>query len=210
MSVEYSILGLKDLHNMLQTFPAIVEKRILRSSILQASNVIKDEAKRLSPSKGIKKNIQVTSQKSRPGTIVYNTAVKKTKDSFFAQFLEYGTATGYTGKGKSTRRPYVIQTRKTKLLTSPSKRRVKGYQIPIKNARKMLKIPPNKTFKGGFFSSVTHPGIRAKPFMKRALDNKKTEAIKVFGHVTKLGINMYLGQIQKKRILRKDIKEVFK
>ena len=52
--------------------------------------------------------------------------------------------------------------------------------------------------------------MAAKPFMRPALDAKRAESMEVFKHTVKVGLDMQLGEIRRKRITRKDIKEVFK
>lgn len=156
MTQIIDIKGLSELDRVLKELPAQVEGKVVRGGLLAGQKVIAQAAKdNLDKNDSVKtgelkKSIRVRFKKKsqRYGWVRYE-IVAGGKKAWYSHFVEFGTASYYTGKGKSIGKPYEIKPKK----------------------RKSLFIA------GLFKEQVTHPGIKPRPFMRPAFDEKQTEAI---------------------------------
>ena len=171
-ATDIFVEGLAQLQKILDTMPARIEKNILRTALLQGANVLKDEAKKVAPTPGIANSIRVKRQKTNPGKVSYLAGVYKTPDSFYAGFLEYGTASYYEGRGRTVGQP---------------------YEIKPKN-KKALKIGSN------FRAYSSSKGVRPQPFMRPMLDKNYNKALNAFRMAAILRIQMEFGLTPKRRV----------
>jgi HK97 gp10 family phage protein len=171
--------GLAQLQKILDTMPARIEKNILRSSLLQGANVLRDAARERAPSQGIAKNIHTRSEKTAAGKVSYLTGVYKTPDSYYAGFLEYGTASYYEGRGRTIGRPYEIKPKNKKALTIGDN--LRAYS--------------------------TSSGVRPQPFMRPTLDQNYNKAINTFRMTAIIRIQMEFGITPKRRITSSFVSE---
>lgn len=149
---ETRVDGLAELHKLLLSLPATVEGAVMRGALRAGQKVFMDAAKAAVPvddgalRDSIKINFRRRSQKF--GVVrMHLTAGGKT--AWYAHFVEYGTASFYTGTGRSKRKPYKIKPKK------------KGALL----------------FGGKVRETVTHPGIKPQPFMRPAFDAHNLQAI---------------------------------
>lgn len=166
MSVQ--ITGLAELHKQLQTLPARIERNVMAGAINQGVNIFRDAARKNVDSKEIRKAIRSRTVKGRPGQILREVYIK---DVFYAKFLEFGTASYYSGKGKTVGGPY-----------------------EIKPKGKALKVGDN------YFASAVHPGVKPQPFMRPAFDanmNRALEAVKTY---IKIRLPMELGITERRTV----------
>lgn len=152
---EVRIEGLDELDKLLQAFAPRVEANILRGSLNAANKVILQKAKELAPvdDGDLKASIRVTSKIKRANGWVESRIVAGNKKAYYANWVEFGTGTFYSGTGDSVRRSYIIRPRTTKGLF----------------------------FTNTVREEVRHPGIKPQPFMRPAFDMKQNEALKQFG-----------------------------
>ena len=169
---EIRVKGLADLNKFLQQLPAKMEQNVMRGALRAGANVIKDEAKRLVPvsepnsqnrrrygfyAGTLRDSIRVSARVKNGRVTASVYAGGKTKSGahvFYANWVEFGTA-GHA---------------------------IMAKQANGKNAARRL----NRSAKrggslriGGQFvgSVVMHPGSRARPFMRPALDGKAQAAV---------------------------------
>lgn len=159
MANEFNVQGLKELHAMLQELPVRIERNIMRGAIRAGANVFRDAARQAAPvdDGDLKRSIKTSSPNVKKGNVVVNVGT----DVFYARMVEFGTATYYTGNGKTVGGPYKIP------------KRLKSGNIG-KRTKKALK------FGNVIVNSVTHPGIKPKPFMRPAFDNSSSAAVAKF------------------------------
>ena len=159
MASEFNVQGLKELHAMLQQLPVRIERNIMRGAIRAGANVFRDAARQAAPvdDGDLKRSIKTSSSKVTKGKVTVNVGT----DLYYARMVEFGTASYYTGKGKSVGGPYKIP------------KRLKSGKIG-KRTKKALK------FGSVIVNSVTHPGIRPKAFMRPAFDNSSNAAVAKF------------------------------
>jgi HK97 gp10 family phage protein len=93
------------------------------------------------------------------------------KNAYYAHMVEFGTASFYTGKGKTVGKPYIIKAKDST-----------GTELSTGNKRRALKIGATMV------NQVTHPGIRPRPFMRPAFDQSKDQALKVMADYIKTRI----------------------
>jgi len=147
------ITGLKELYDLLQDLPTKVEKNVMRGALRRGQNVFKDAAKSLINNKtgALSKSIRVRFKtKSEKMGWIRSHLIAGDKDAYYAHIVEFGSASYYTGKGKTVGKPYTIKGKGGKALL------IAGGN-PVK--------------------SVVHPGSRPKPFMRPAFDNSNQTAI---------------------------------
>lgn len=152
-SSSVEITGLKELYDLLQDLPTKVEKNVMRGALRKGQNVIKDAAKSLINNKtgALSKSVRIRFKtKSEKMGWVRSHLIAGDKDAWYAHILEFGSASYYTGKGKTVGRPYKIESKSGKPLL------IAGGN-PVK--------------------SVMHPGVRPKPFMRPAFDSNSQNAI---------------------------------
>lgn len=143
---ETNITGLDELYKQLQNLPTSIEVNVMRGALRAGLNQIKRVAEARVPqdSGALRKSIRIRAdRKALKRGVVRLNLVAGNKEAFYAHLVEYGTASFYTGTGKT----------------------VGGaYKITPKGEGKGL------AFGGGVVSSVTHPGIKPQPFMRPAVD----------------------------------------
>ena len=156
MSGVTTISGLKELDAMLKQLPANIERNVIRGALKKGQEVLSDAVKSNLRSNGsvdsgeLEKSVRIRFKRSseRFGWI-RSFVMAGSKKAYYAHMVEFGTAGYYTGSGRT----------------------VGGaYQITPKVAGSL--------FLGSIFAeSVTHPGIKPKPFMRPAADNYSDAAI---------------------------------
>ena len=172
------VTGLKELAEFMKQLPEKLQKNVMRGALRAGAKVLEAEAKRGAPvdDGDLRESIRI-STRNQKGVV---TASVKT-DDFKAKWNEFGTAAHWISvAAKDT------PTRKTR----------RGEEkVGLKTLNKMMAKGSLQI--GGQFvgASVLHPGIRARPFMRPALDNKGQEAIVAAGNymkarlATKHGLN---------------------
>lgn len=162
VSSEFSVDGLKELNAHLQDLPAKIERNILRAAVGASARFFRDKAKERVPvDTGALRNDFKVSTKAKGGVATATLTVGS--NTFYAHFIEYGTASYYSGPGKrSKRRPYTIQN-------------VARSGGRSKNA---LRFEANGSTV--YSEWARHPGVRPQPFMRPAFDNYNQEAITAF------------------------------
>lgn len=172
------VTGLKELNEFMKQLPEKLQKNVMRGALRAGAKALEAEAKRGAAvdAGDLRASIRI-STRNQKGMV---TASVKT-DDFKAHWIEYGTAAHWISVDEKVR-----PTRKTR----------RGERvIGLKTLNKMLARGSLQI--GGQFvgSSVHHPGARARPFMRPALDNKGQEAIVAAGNyikarlATKHGLN---------------------
>jgi HK97 gp10 family phage protein len=181
MDASFNITGLKELQTAMQDLPARIERNIMAGAIAAGTRIILNEAKVRAPDQDIKKALSQRQKKGRKGEIIREVYIKQKKgmNLFYAKFFEFGTASYYTGKGRSKGAP---------------------YKIPKRPG--VLKIGEN--FVTG---QVTHPGIKPQPFMRPALDTKASEAIRTMQAYIKIRLPMETGAAAKGKITQRMLQE---
>lgn len=105
--------GIKPLLKKLKSFPAKIEKKILRQALRAGGKIFQQQAKANAPVKSglTKRSLKVRSMKrsrTRVGIRVATSAKDYTGDTFYASFVEYGHKLGRRpgrgSKNKDTRR----------------------------------------------------------------------------------------------------------
>lgn len=159
MANEFQVQGLKELHNMLQQLPVRIERNIMRGAIRAGANVYRDAARLAAPVDDglLKRSIKTGSTNVKRGKVVVNIGT----DLYYARMVEFGTASFYTGTGRSVKKPYKIPK------TSKSGKTTKRLKKALK-------------FGNVIVNSVTHPGIRPQPFMRKAFDGASDQAVSTF------------------------------
>lgn len=182
MDATFEIQGLRELQQAMQQLPARIERNIMSGAVAAGTRVVLAETKIRAPDSRIKAALSSRSKKARRGEIIREIYLKQKKgrDTFYAKFFEFGTASYYTGKGRSVRKPYLIP----------------------KKPGKTIRIGRNLVTK-----QIIHPGIKPQPFLRPALDIKGQEAIRTMATYIKLRLPMETGQAAKGRITRAMIQE---
>ena len=154
------VTGLKELDALLKTLPARIEGNVMRGGMRASLKVIGDVAKTNLATNGTIKtgNLQNSirigfKRKSETGYGWMRGRLSAgNKDAWYAHFIEFGTASFYTGQGKTVGKP---------------------YEIRPKNHKSLF-------FAGLMREVIVHPGIHPKPFMRPAFDQASGKAIETF------------------------------
>ena len=154
------VTGLKELDALLKTLPAKIEGNVMRGGMRASLKVIGDVAKTNLAANGtiktgnLQKSIRIGfKRKSETGYgWMRGRLTAGNKDAWYAHFIEFGTASFYTGQGKTVGKP---------------------YEIHPKNHKSLF-------FAGVMREVIVHPGIHPKPFMRPALDQASGKAITTF------------------------------
>ena len=154
------VTGLKELDALLKTLPARIEGNVMRGGMRASLKVIGDVAKTNLAANGtiktgnLQKSIRIGfKRKSETGYGWMRGRLSAgNKDAWYAHFIEFGTASFYTGHGKTVGKP---------------------YEIHPKNHKSLF-------FAGVMREVIVHPGIHPKPFMRPALDQASGKAITTF------------------------------
>lgn len=149
---EIKIEGLADLHKALQDLPGKIEGNIMRGALRAGQKVFQQAAQQAVPVEhgDLRKSIKIKFKgKSQKYGWVRMHLQAGDKTAWYAHLIEFGTASYYTGKGRTVGKPYKIKPKKAKGL-----------------------------FFGGIQrAEVIHPGIHPKPFMRPALDANQSRAL---------------------------------
>ena len=158
-SSEVSILGLKELDEILKSLPAKIEKNVMRGAMRAGLNEIRSEAKLQLGAGGhvktgaLQRSVKVSfARKSEKLGWVRGYVKSGDKKAWYAHLIEFGSGSFYSGKGESKRAP---------------------YEIKPKNRKSLF-------FAGLMKDLVIHPGIKPSPFMRTAFDSKSAASIKAF------------------------------
>ena len=166
MSELMHVKGLKELNKFLQDLPAKIEQNILGGALRAAGKVIEQEAKRQLESNGsviraqLRDSIRVRVRKRR-GKV--RATIKAQGDKNEAIWVEYGTAAHWITVKQHAR---------------PGRITRRGYRtFSIRMINKMAKRGSLKIGTNFVGASVSHPGARAKPYMRPALDGKARDSV---------------------------------
>lgn len=163
---EIPVQGLAELDALLKTLPRKVEVNVLRGAVRAGQKVIADRAKALVPkdSRALEKSIKVRPnlRATRRG-VVRADVVAGDKTAWYAHLIEFGTASHYTGSGRSVRKPYIIRA------TGAD-----GKDVGTAKKRKALRVG------AALVNQVTHPGIKPQPFMRPAAELLDGPALDAF------------------------------
>lgn len=150
------IKGLADLDKILKSLPAQIEANVVRGAIRAGQKVIADAIVAAAPedSGDLKRSVRIRfARKSRKFGWLRAHLIVGDKKAWYAHLLEFGTGSFYTGSGKSKRAAYKIK--------------------PKKKDGSLF-------FNGSGVKSVTHPGIRPRPFVRPAFDRNQQAALDAF------------------------------
>ena len=165
MSKSFPVSGLKQLDAYLAALPMNIQKNAIRAGLVAAAAPIRDEARSLAPkdSGAMARSIKTGSARQNPdGTFSISISLKG-PHAFLGLFHEYGV------------RPHVINAGDSGL--SARKLTQKMRREGSSDAEGTIRIGDN------FVSGVVqHPGHRAHPFMRPALDVRADEATKAFAN----------------------------
>lgn len=147
---QVEISGLKELDDLLKELPAVIEGRVMRGALRKGQQILSEAVKSTLRQNGsfdtgaLERSIKVRFRKKHEKWGWIRTyVIAGDKDAYYAHIVEFGSASFYTGKGKTVGKPYVISAKKAKYLL------IAGG-TPVK--------------------SVIHPGAKPKPFMRPAFD----------------------------------------
>lgn len=162
MSREYPVTGLAELDRYLSALPGNMQKAAYRAALTAAAKPIRDEARLRAPKKtgAMAKSIKTGSARQNPdGTFSVHVRLEG-RHSFLGLFHEYGVAPhliASTGKGEG--------------------------RVAVRKANEGTGTVQSGKMKIGddFVSGIiSHPGHRAQPFMRPALDARADDAVKAF------------------------------
>lgn len=153
------VKGLKELDAVLKTLPAKVEGNVMAGALRAGQRIIQKGAQEELRAQGsvdsgaLLRSLRIRQAvKSKKFGWVRMNLIAGDKVAWYPHLVEYGTASYYTGQGKSVRKPYKIKPKKGGKL---------GALL----------------FNGKVLEEVTHPGARPRPFMRRAVDKHQQAAI---------------------------------
>lgn len=151
---EIQVKGLAELHKVLQNLPEQLEKKVLRNALRAGANEFKKAAQAQVPIKSgaLRKSIRVKTSARKGRWRLKATVTAGNAEAFYAHMVEFGTASYYTGSGRTVGGPYEIKPVKGKALA----------------------------FLGLARDAVIHPGIHPQPFMRPAFDSGSEAAIAAF------------------------------
>jgi HK97 gp10 family phage protein len=152
------IKGGRELDQLLQTIPVKLEKNIMRSALGMGARVIMREAKSLAPV-GAPSNTNAKKYGGYAGALKDSVRVKS---GFTKKGEAYASvkAGGRTKRGADVFYAHIVEFGARSHMIKPNK-------------KKHMEI-------GGKFvaGEVSHPGIRAQPFMRPAVDAKANDAVR--------------------------------
>lgn len=157
-TTDQIIGGGEELDRLLQTLPTKIEKNILRAALRAGGVVLRNEAKQKVPQDNgdLLRSIRITSRVQR-GQVQIGVKAGNAK-AYYANMVEYGT------------KPHFIKVDDR----DRGRGKKKGSLASIGTVnRRVLQIGAN--FIG---PSVHHPGSRARPFMRPAVDAGFVPAVK--------------------------------
>lgn len=151
--VTVSVSGLAELDKMLKQLPGKIEGNLLRGALRAGQKVFLDAAKARVPidSGELLDSLRIqTKGKSKKYGWVRVDFVAGNKKAWYAHLVEFGSASFYTGSGRTVGKPYTIRAKK------------EGRALNVAG------IPRFK---------VVHPGAKPHPFMRPALDTGQGAAL---------------------------------
>ncbi len=159
-STTVQVTGLKELGALLKTLSAKIEGNVMRGAMRSSLKVIGDAAKSNLAANGtiktgnLQRSIRVGFKRKSESRYGWMRGILTagSKDAWYAHFIEFGTASFYTGKGKTVGKP---------------------YEIRPKNRKSLF-------FAGLMREVIVHPGIHPQPFMRTAFDQANRKAITTF------------------------------
>lgn len=158
-----SVKGLKELDAFLSALPKNMQKGAYRAGLTAAAAVVRDEARLRAPKRTGKMAKAIRSgspRQNQDGTFSIRVSLDKGDHGFLGLFHEYGVSPhliASTGRGEGR-----VAIRKAADGTGT----VEGGVMKI-----------GDRFVSGI---ISHPGHRAHPFMRPALDGKQKEAVEAF------------------------------
>ena len=152
MADTLQITGLAELKKQLEALPAKIEGNVMRGAMRAGLKVILDGARAEAPKRtgALAKSLRIRQDRksAKFGWVRMSVAVGNAV-AWYPHLVEYGTASYYTGSGRSVGAPYEIR--------------------PV--GKKSL-------FFAGLARDLTvHPGIRPQPFMRPAFDKYSQPAM---------------------------------
>ena len=161
---DVHVKGLADLQKFLDQLPAKLEANVMRGGLRAGAKVIQFAAKQNvhSVSGALARGIKISTG-NRAGVVMAR--IKATgEEAYIANFVEFGTAAHWISVRESARPGRMT-------------RRGRWKTFSISTLNRMAKKGSLQI--GGNFigASVLHPGARAKPFMRPALDAHARNAI---------------------------------
>ena len=156
MSDERHVTGLADLQKFMRTLPEKMEKNVMRGALRAGMNVVKPIARaNAAKASGLMANGLRVGTKSK-GTQVWSYLRAAGPHGFLARWFEFTGARAHfiTGRGGDRR------------LTSTANRLSRNFDAP-----------GWLTIGNTFTRIVSHPGFKARPFMRPALDSQATPAV---------------------------------
>lgn len=154
-----NVTGLKELDAILKTLPAKVEGNVMAGALRAGQTVfLKGAAAELQAAGAVDTGellrslrIRLQTRSKRFGWVRVSLKAGG-KTAPHAHLVEFGTASYYTGSGRSVRKPYKIKPKKGNKLGALA-------------------------FGGKVVEEVTHPGARPVPFMRRSVDKHQQAAL---------------------------------
>ena len=153
---EIAVTGLVELDALLKSLPVKVEANILRGALRAGQKQVLQKARSEVPrdTGALAASIRVSSQAGAARRGFVRVDVKAgNATAWYANLIEQGTGSFYTGQGRSVRKPYPIKPKKQ---------------------------PGALLFGGKLRETVMHPGIRPRPFMRPAAELLAGPALDAF------------------------------
>jgi HK97 gp10 family phage protein len=167
-----NIKGLRELQAFLQQLPAKVESNIMRGAMRAGAKVLLDDARENVPVEhgDLQRSLRISTS-SRRGRV----ASRVKTDYYTARWVEYGTL------------HHLIKVRAEDKPTRNTRHGLKAYSM--KSINKM--IARGSLVIGGHFVGpvVKHPGAKAHPYLRPALDTKSGAAVVAAGNYVKSRLN---------------------
>jgi len=179
MTAKLKLTGLTEVKKQLAKLDTALQIKIGRQALSGAANVIAAEIRRTAPRSGMTDGLSKEDKKKVPKPLARSVvrSIKRRRDRkgfygrvgihksvWYAHFIEYGT--------------------------SP-------HRIPNANVgsgKNKRKNDAAVAFGGGVYRAVNHPGIKANPFVRRALESKKQAAVDEMVKRLKAGIAANWGR----------------
>jgi HK97 gp10 family phage protein len=162
-NLAVGVSGLAELDALLKKLPAVVEFNVMRGALRAGQKVIMDEAKALVPvdQGDLRDSIRISYRaRSKKFGWTRMHLIAGNKKAYNAHWIEYGTASFYTGRGRTVGKPYIIKAKDSQ-----------GKELKNKQKRAALRIGSK------LVGQVIHPGIKPQPFMRPAFDRASGQAI---------------------------------
>lgn len=163
------VKGMKELAQFMHQLPDKLEKNIMRGGLRAGAKVLAAEAEKNVPvdEGDLKKSLKVSTSNKRG---VVTASVKAT--DFKAKWIEYGTGAHWISV-KTTAKPTRLTRGGMKSVSTNT----------LNNMARSGSLRIGTHFVG---ASVAHPGSKAHPFLRPALDSKATEAVVAMANYIKL------------------------